>query len=47
MFIPFFIAAGFTSSSSELDSSELDSFFFGGDFFTDTIEIEKKSGINE
>ena len=21
--------------------------FFGGDFFTDTIEIEKKSGINE
>ena len=43
MLIPLFTTTGFVSSLSELDYSELDSLFFGGDFFTDTIEIEKKS----
>ena len=47
MLIPLFTTTGFVSSLSELDYSELDSLFFGGDFFTDTIEIEKKSWINE
>ena len=41
MFIPFFTVADFASSSSELDSSELDSLLFVGGILTGAAETSQ------
>lgn len=41
MFIPFFTVADFASSSSELDSSELDSLLFAGGILAGAAETSQ------